>query len=120
MKGAVTYARVSTSEQANTNHSLPVQQKKFSDYCQRNNLETVAAFIDHDSARTDDRPQFKKMLTFCKANRPKISHLIVSDLSRLARNVVDQGNTVVLLAHLNIQLVSVDEQNLDESASGRL
>ena len=81
----------------------------------------VAEFVDRgESARTDDRPQFKRMLTFCKANRQKISHLIVADLSRLARNVLDQGQTVVLLTELNIKLVSVDEPNLDESAAGKL
>jgi site-specific DNA recombinase len=121
VKGAVLYARVSTSEQANTNHSLPSQQKKLSDYCQRNNLEIVASYVERgESARTDDRPEFKKMLAFCKANRQKISHLVVADLSRLARNVRDQGNTVVMLAQHNIKLVSVDEQNLDDSAAGNL
>jgi DNA invertase Pin-like site-specific DNA recombinase len=60
------------------------------------------------------------MLKSCKENKKKVSHLLVADLSRLARNVVDQGQTVVTLAELGINLVSVDEPNLDESAAGKL
>jgi site-specific DNA recombinase len=119
--GAVTYARVSTAEQANTNHSLPNQQRKFQDSCTRNKLPIIAEFVDRgESARTADRPEFQRMFQYCKANRQKISHLIIADLSRLARNVLDQGNTVVALAELNIKLVSYDEPNLDESAAGNL
>jgi site-specific DNA recombinase len=121
MAGAVLYTRVSTQEQARDNNSLPAQQLKLTEYCTRNGLAVVATFTDRgESARTDKRPQFQKMLKFCKDNRKEVSHLLVADLSRLARNVLDQGQTVVLLAELNIKLVSVDEPNLDESAAGKL
>jgi site-specific DNA recombinase len=120
MMGAVLYLRVSTSEQANENYSLPTQEKKTTELSQRMNLSVLATFKDRDSARTDDRPQFQKMLKFCKENSRKISHVIVADLSRLARNVLDQGQTVVTLGELGIKLLSVDEPNLDESAAGKL
>jgi site-specific DNA recombinase len=121
MKGAVGYFRVSTAEQANTNHSLPSQQRKFEHFCQHSGLPVVESFIDRgESARTADRPEFRRMLAYCKEHRHKISHLVVSDLSRLARNVLDQGNTVVALAQMDIKLVSCDEPNLDESAAGKL
>ena len=120
MKGSVLYLRVSTAEQANENYSLPTQEKKTTDLSRRLNLTVLATFKDTESARTDARPQFQKMLKFCKENRKKISHVIVADLSRLARNVLDQGQTVVTLGELGIELVSVDEPNLDESAAGKL
>jgi site-specific DNA recombinase len=120
MSGAVGYFRVSTAEQANTNYSLPTQEAKFKSFCVNNGLTVIKVFTDKHSARTDARPEFQKMLKFCKENRRKISHLVVTDLSRLARNVLDQGQTVVLLGELNIKLFSVDEPNLDESAAGKL
>src|SRR5690348_13270139 len=100
MSGAVGYFRVSTAEQANTNYSLPTQEAKFNNFCTGNGLPVVKVFIDKHSARTDARPEFQKMLRFLKENRRKVSHLIVSDLSRLARNVLTQGQTVVLLGEL--------------------
>jgi len=120
-KGAVIYVRVSTAEQASSNQSLPVQESRAKDLCQQRGLAVLKLFADKgESARTDDRPEFKKMMAYCRQHKQEISHVIVSDLSRLARNVVDQGNTIVELGQMGIQLVSVDEPNLDNSAGGRL
>ena len=120
-KGAVIYVRVSTAEQASSNQSLPVQESKARAFCQQRGLAVLKLFADKgESARTDDRPEFKKLMTYCRQHRREISHVIVSDLSRLARNVLDQGQTIVGLTEMGIELVSVDEPNLDDSAAGRL
>jgi site-specific DNA recombinase len=118
---AVIYIRVSTTEQASSNQSLPVQESKARGLCQQRGLHVLRLFADKgESARTDDRPQFKKMMEYCRQHRREISHVVVSDLSRLARNVLDQGQTIVALTEMGIALVSVDEPNLDDSAAGRL
>ena len=120
-KGAVIYVRVSTAEQASSNQSLPVQESKARALCQQRGLNVLKLFADKgESARTDDRPEFKKLMAYCREHRREISHVIVADLSRLARNVLDQGQTIVELTEMGIQLVSVDEPNLDDSAAGRL
>jgi site-specific DNA recombinase len=121
VRGAVLYIRVSTTEQASSNYSLPTQEAKERNFCRQQGLPVHKIFADKESARTaDDRPEFKKMLAYCRQHRKEISHVVVSDLSRLARNVLDQGQTIVELTELGIQLVSVDEPNLDDSAAGRL
>jgi site-specific DNA recombinase len=120
MSSAVLYIRVSTAEQATGNYSLPTQEAKERNFCRQQGLPVLKLFADKESARTDDRPEFKKMLAYCRQHRKEISHVIVADLSRLARNVLDQGQTIVELTELGIQLVSVDEPNLDDSAAGRL
>src|SRR5690348_15839342 len=98
MAGAILYIRVSTAEQASGNNSLPVQERKLRDYCKRNDLSVLHVFIDPgESARTMDRPKFQEMLTYCREHRKDISHLIVADLSRLTRNVMDQGVTLAVL-----------------------
>jgi len=106
--------------QALSNQSLPTQEKKLRDYSLQHGLTVLRVSADKgESARTDDRPQFRQMLTYCQQHRREISHVIVSDLSRLARNVLDQGQTIFMLGELGVQLVSVDEPH-DNSAAGRL
>ncbi len=121
MTGAVCYARVSTLEQAEKNNSLPVQNGKFKDHCDRNGQEILETFVDKQSARTTaKRPEFQRMMEFCKKNHKRISHVIVADLSRLARNVVDQGATIATLSQLGIQVTSIDEPITGDTAAGKL
>ncbi|HYL13824.1 MAG TPA: recombinase family protein [Terriglobales bacterium] len=117
MDACVIYCRVSTEEQSD---SLPVQQKKCEDFAASQRLRVMYVFTDAESARTADRPQLQAMLTFCRGNPKTVKHVVVSDLSRLARNVVDQGNMIARLAEWQIRLRSVDEQSLDDSATGKL
>ena len=110
------YARVSTVEQSD---SLPVQQKKCRDFAQTESLNVTHVFTDAESARTAGRPQLQAMLAFCRNHKKKIANVIVADLSRLARNVVDQGSIIATLAEQGIRLRSVDEQHIDGTASGK-
>jgi site-specific DNA recombinase len=72
MKAAILYLRVSTSDQATHNHSLPVQEKKLNDYCFQNDISVAETFIERgESARTDQRPEFQKMLAYCQAQRSR-------------------------------------------------
>ena len=74
MKGAVLYARVSTTEQANQAYNLPTQERKLKDYCKQQGIELAKLFVDKgESARTVDRPKFQEMLEFCRQNRKKIA-----------------------------------------------
>ncbi len=118
--GAVGYLRVSTLEQASINNSLPVQQKKFQDHCSRNTLAPLDSFVDKQSARNAERPAFQRMLAYCRKNKTRVRCVVVADLSRLARNVVDQGQTIAELGKIGIRLVSVDEPNIDTTAAGKL
>jgi site-specific DNA recombinase len=118
--GAVGYLRVSTLEQASVNNSLPVQQKKFEDHCARNTLAPLDSFVDKQSARNAERPAFQRMLAYCRKNKSRVRCVVVADLSRLARNVVDQGQTIAELTKIGIRLVSVDEPNIDNTAAGKL
>jgi site-specific DNA recombinase len=120
MNGAVGYLRVSTLEQSLVNNSLPVQQKKFEDQCARNSLIPLESFVDKQSGRNAERPAFQRMLTYCRKNKGRVKSVIVADLSRLARNVVDQGQTIAELGKIGIRLISVDEPNIDSTAAGKL
>src|SRR5215472_7875379 len=119
MSNAVIYVRVSTEEQASAAHNLPAQEKKCLDYCQRNVLEPVKIFSDAESGRTADRPQFQAMVKYCRDNRTQVTHVVVADLSRFARSVLDQAKALETFALLKIKLCSVDESHIDSSAAGR-
>src|ERR1700686_2609068 len=117
MTDAVVYTRVSTAEQSD---SLPVQEKKCTDFAQSQNLNVLHVFTDAgESARTADRPQLQAMRAFCRKRQGKIGHVIVADLSRLARNAGDQNKLIEELADWGIRLRSVDEQHIDGTASGK-
>src|SRR2546427_7552887 len=118
--GAVGYFRVCTKEQAVQNNSLPVQDGKFKGYCTSNNLPVLCTFLDKQSARTDKRPEFQRMLEYCQKNHKQISCVIVADLSRFARNVGDQGTSIMTLKQLGIDVVSIDEPITDDTAAGKL
>src|SRR5260370_25022370 len=109
MNFAVLYVRVSTDEQASQVHNLPTQQRKCTDRCTRDSLTVEKTFIDADSARTADRPQFQAMLDYCRKHKGKITHVVFADLSRLARNVGDQSVTLATLRQLGITPVSCDD-----------
>lgn len=119
--GAVCYARVSTLEQAEKNNSLSVQNGKFQEFCSRGSLQILETFVDRQSARTTEkRPAFQRMMEFCKKNHKRVSCVVVADLSRLARNVVDQGATIAALTQLGIEVVSIDEPITGDTAAGKL
>ena len=116
---AILYVRVSTDEQAGQRYNVATQTSKVSDLCSRDGLTVAKTFTDSDSARTTDRPQFQAMLDYCRKHKGKVTHVVVADLSRLARNVADQAATITTLTQLGIKLVSCDE-TIEDSAAGKL
>ena len=60
------------------------------------------------------------MLAYCKANRRKTHFVVVSELSRFARNNEDQARTIADLSRIGVSLRSTYENNIDETAAGRL
>ena len=119
--GAVLYTRISDEEQGRRNAAnIPTQTKKARDHCDRLSLPVLKVFIDEESARTTDRPNLQKLLDYCREHRGKVSHVIVADLSRLARNVADQGMLIGRLADMGVTLLSVDEPHIDRTAAGKL
>src|ERR1700741_940569 len=119
--GAVVYLRVSTKEQAQDPLNLPNQEKTCTTSCDRNGHTIIRTFIDPgESGRIADRPEFQKMVAFCKAHRREVQYVIVQDLSRFARNLQDQAQFIAELWKHGIKFRSVWEPNVDETAAGKL
>jgi site-specific DNA recombinase len=120
-KGAVLYVRVSTEDQATGPFNLSNQEKRCRELCMQRGWPVVGVFVDPgESARSADRPEFKKMLAFCKSHRREVRYVIVQDLSRFARNLQDQAQTMADLLRIEILVRSANEGNVDETASGKL
>ena len=68
MKNAIIYSRVSTEEQGK-GYSLSDQKDRLEKYCQIKGIHIVASFVDEYSAKTFDRPAFKKLELFAKENK---------------------------------------------------
>ena len=116
---AVIYCRVSTKEQVN-NLSLSTQESRCIDYCTQNDWAVVSIFRDEgESAKTVDRPQFQRMLSFCKRKQNEVSFVVVHDLSRFSRLMEDQVTVLTELERAGVRLRSVLE-NVDETPAGKL
>ena len=118
---AVIYIRVSTEEQADDALNLVNQEKKCRTYCQQKGLTVVESFVDAGaSARSSDRPEFQRMLAFCRVDRNDVQYAVVQDLSRFARNNLDQADAILQLGRSGVKLRSTYESNIDETAAGKL
>jgi DNA invertase Pin-like site-specific DNA recombinase len=84
-KRAVIYTRVSTKEQAENNASLVTQKKYCDAFASRKGLEVIEYFGGtYESAKSDERKEFKKMLAYVGQNK-SIACIIVYSYDRFSR-----------------------------------
>ncbi len=85
MNEVVAYTRVSGKEQEK-NMSLPYQRQVVDEYAERNGLHIVAYFGGkYESAQTDGRKEFQRMLDYIKNSKGKISQILVYAVDRFSR-----------------------------------
>lgn len=106
----VIYTRVSTKEQADTNLSLETQKKGCESYVSKLGYNVLAYFGGtYESAQTDERKEFKRMIDFCKRQRTTVSYIIVYSLERFSRT----GDNAIWLSRqlreLGITIISVTQ-----------
>lgn len=117
MKNALAYARVSTKEQAEKGLSIPAQLKAIKEYARSHGFRIVEEFVDRgESAKTADRPEFKKMMKQCQKDKT-INAVIVHKIDRFSRNNIDFFAYKAILKKEGIKLLSVTE-NIEETPSG--
>jgi site-specific DNA recombinase len=114
MKRAILYVRVSTDEQAEKGYSLRYQEECLVKYCEINHIEVLAIFKEDHSAKSFDRPQFKKLLEFAKKNSGKVNYMLFINWSRFSRNAGDAYGMINRFNKLGIEPQGI-EQPLDLS-----
>lgn len=77
MKNVILYVRVSTDEQADKGYSLRDQEAKLLHYCKEQQYNVIDTYREDYSAKTFKRPEFKKLLAFCKSNKKQIDELLL-------------------------------------------
>jgi site-specific DNA recombinase len=86
VQNCVIYTRVSSKEQMDTNQSLEWQKKYCMEYAIKNKLNIQGYFGGtYESAKSDERKEFTRMLKFVKSSKEKISYILVYSLDRFSR-----------------------------------
>jgi len=115
----VVYTRVSGKDQVE-NMSLETQRKACLQYAQRHGYTIVKNFgATNESATTDERTEFKAMISYVKKSRERISYILIASLERFSRN----DNAIWLsneLRKLGIEIVSVSQPIDTTNPSGQM
>ena len=112
----VIYARFSCHSQ--TEQSIEGQLKVCYEYAKNNNYTVVGEYIDRaQSARTDHRPEFRKMIT--DSDKHTFEGVLVYQLDRFARNRFDSAINKAKLKKNGVRVLSAKE-NITDDASGIL
>ncbi len=120
LKQAVIYTRVSSKEQADKNLSLDFQRKTIDEYVSRNDFDVLAYFGGtYESAKSDGRKEFQRMLDFIKKNKGRVSHILVYTLDRFSRT---GGGAIKLAQELRekycVEVFAVTQPTDTSNASG--
>lgn len=119
MLRAAIYARFSSEMQDSA--TIATQIAECSAKADNLGAVIVATFADEaQSAGTDDREQFRKMLQDAKRKPKPFDLVIVRKFDRFARNALDARLTEDLLGRNGVKLVSVMESFDDSTAGGWL
>src|SRR6185437_1054639 len=120
------YCRVSTEEQANlVEGSLDNQRYRAKSYVDLKNSqengwgEVIEFYIDDGySAKDTNRPAYQRMIADLK--KKKIDFILISDLSRLSRNLNDFCDLLGFLEKQKANFLSIKEQFDTSTSVGRL
>lgn len=113
---AVIYARYSSHGQQE--QSIDGQLRDCYDYAEREGLLVVGEYIDRAiSAKTDDRPDFQKMIS--DSSKKQFQYVIVWKLDRFARNRFDSAIHKATLKKYGVKVLSAKE-NIADNAEGML
>src|SRR5690606_25416633 len=72
-----------------------------------------------ESAKTADRTELQKLLTFCRTNKGRVDFVVVFNLTRFARDKYDHFALRSLLQSLGISPRSATEP-IDDTSTGKL
>lgn len=115
---AVIYTRVSTKEQAENNQSLETQRKYCKQLAEKKGIDVIEYFGGtYESAKSDERKEFTKMLSFVKRNK-SVSYIIVYSYDRFSRTGANGAYISDQLKKQGVITLSATQEIDVDSASG--
>jgi len=117
-RNAVIYCRVSDKVQV-WGSSLAFQEEACREYARQHHYEVVQIFIEKgESARTDDRTELIRLISFCKQKSNHVKAVIFHKVDRWARQSLDYQQLKKDLKACNIAILSATEP-LEDTPAGR-
>jgi len=108
-KYVILYIRVSTDEQADRGYSLRDQEAKLLKHCRDNGYIVIATFREDYSAKTFNRPEFKKLLAYCRKNKNNVDEVLFVKWDRFSRNAGESYQMLGTFNELGIALTSITQ-----------
>lgn len=114
---AIIYARYSSDSQRE--ESIEGQLRECKEYAEKNDMLIIDTYIDRTlSAKTDNRPEFKKMIKDSTAGLFDI--ILVWKLDRFARNKYDSAYYKALLKKNGVKVISAEVLKTAEAKCRRI
>ncbi len=101
--------RVSSDEQARTGYSLGDQEERLKDYCKRNDYEIAYVIREDHSAKSFDRPEWKKWMELVKGGKFRVDELLIITWDRFSRDITDGFNVIRDLQKRKITPQAIDQ-----------
>ena len=115
MSSAILYLRVSTDEQASKGYSLKYQEDVLAQYCNLKNITILKTFKEDHSAKSFNRPAWKKLMREIEGRGKKLPNLILfTKWDRFSRNTGDSYSMIRILQKFSVEPQAI-EQPLDLS-----
>jgi site-specific DNA recombinase len=114
MKTADLYIRVSTDEQADKGYSQRHQEEVLRKYCTAHGIEVREVYLEDHSAKTFNRPQWKRLLADLKKRRKAPDLVLFTKWDRFSRNAGDAYQMLAVLYNLGVEPQAI-EQPIDLS-----
>jgi DNA invertase Pin-like site-specific DNA recombinase len=107
----ISYLRVSTDKQRATGLGIKAQRKAVSDYLNGGRWKLVEEFVEVESGKKVDRPQFEEALAACRLHGAK---LVIARLNRLSRD----AHFLLGLDKAGVDFVAADMPNANRLTVG--
>lgn len=108
------YVRVSTDEQADKGYSQRNQEEMLRKYCDHHDITIRNIIYEDHSAKSFNRPEWKKLIQHLKKNKNRISLILFTKWDRFSRNAGDAYQMINILRDLDVEPQAI-EQPLDLS-----
>lgn len=113
MINVINYNRVSTDDQKD-GYSPEIQSDRMTKHAISKGYNVLMEVVEDYSAKTFERPAFRKLLEYIKQNRKKVDKLVFVRWDRFSRNATDALMMIRKLKNLGVECEAV-EQPLDLS-----